>query len=51
MVQWALPAYAFAVGVGGVVGIALTTYHNRREAAFVFGLFALSIAVWAAANA
>lgn len=33
------------------MGIALTTYHDRREAAFVFGLFALSIAVWAAANA
>lgn len=51
MVQWALPAYAFAVGVGGAVGIALATYHSRREAAFVFGLFALSVAVWAGANA
>ena len=51
MFQWVLPAYTFAAGVGGAVGIALTTYHDRRESAFVFGLFALSLAVWAASNA
>ncbi|GAA0477593.1 ATP-binding protein [Halococcus dombrowskii] len=51
MEQWVLPAYAFAGGVGGAVGIALTTHHDRRESAFVFGLFALSLAVWAASNA
>ncbi|GAA0477796.1 hypothetical protein GCM10008985_37690 [Halococcus dombrowskii] len=51
MDQWVLPAYTFAAGVGSAVGIALTTYHDHKESAFMFGIFSLSLAVWAASNA
>jgi len=46
MAEYWLAAYAVSALVGGVVGTALVTRHDRRQPTFTFGLFVLAIAGW-----
>jgi signal transduction histidine kinase len=50
MYAWGLLAYAFSAVVGGIVATALLVRHDRRQPAFVFGLFMLLMSFWAAAG-